>query len=134
MEEFISAAVQVEKSVRDPRKTEEVNKVSISPPSAGCAQAKPEKNDEIDMNEMKVVVNYVKAQMNQPQRGGGRGNFGRYNGRGRGRTFRRGGGQGRSFNRTGNGNNHDGLECYYCGNRGHISTGCNVRLNKVLLM
>ena len=60
--------------------------------------------------------------MKQPQRGGGRGNFGRYNGRGRGRTFRRGGGQGRSLNRT------DGLECYYCGNRGHISTGCNVRL------
>ena len=38
------------------------------------------------------------------------------------------------LNRTGNGNNHDGLECYYCGNRGDISTGCNVRLNKVLLM
>ena len=93
LEEFISAAVQVEKSVRDPRKTEEVSEVSISPPSgaAGGAQANPEKNDEIDMNEMKVVVNYVKAPMNQPQRGGGRGNFGRYNGRGRGRTFRRGG-------------------------------------------
>ena len=95
------------------------------------------------MNEMKVVVNYVKAQMNQPQRGGGRGNFGRYNGRGRGRTFRRGGGQGRSFNRTGNGNNHDGLECYYCGNRGHmlglrtrneVFTAQLISLNKVLLL
>ena len=127
LEDLVSAAVQVEKSVVKPRKAEDVNEVSVESPSeVGGARANPpEEKDNFDVNEMKAVVNFVKAQMNYPQRGGGRGSFGRFPGRGRGRNFRRGGGQSRPFNRNAN---HDGLDCYYCGNRGHISTTCNTRL------
>ena len=133
--ELQSVAVQVESALSNKKKQLEVAEISMpSPlksnpgPSMVAAVETTAEKSTIDMNDLKVCVDFVKSQMSKDQNKGSN-NRGRGQNNYRGNNTRRGfRGYSRGFRGNSRNNGRRNLECYYCGGSAHISTTCEDRL------